>query len=331
MYFDKEERRQAVKSFSRIHGGLVLYSIIATVAIIVLQIAAAFVLDEATFNSFAGGPYYVWVLQVLSMYVIAFPLFLLMVKGLPSADREKSSISLKEFGYIFLVSEAIMLSGSIFSNWITEIIRVKLNAPVSNTTSDLILVTPPWVIILVVVIIGPIVEELIFRKVMIDKLSIYGDRLAVVVSALAFGLFHGNFFQLFYATALGLVLGYLYTKTRRSIYNCLLHMAVNFMGTVPALLMQDSLNRINAAVEEDGLVAANDLLLVYGLSLLQYALAIVGVFVLIVATFKRAYSFSDEQDIRIPIIHRPRVLLLNFGTLLFITYFIANCILSLFV
>lgn len=323
--FDKDDRRQAVKTFSRINGSLVWFSIIATVAILGVQIALANILDADAFNNIASSPYYIWILQVVGMYIIAFPLFLLMVRKLPSASREQSSINLKEFGYIFLVSEAIMLAGSIFSNWFTDMMAEKFNAPVTNTTSELIMQTPIWIIILVVVIIGPIVEELIFRKVMIDKLSIYGDRLAVVVSAIAFGLFHGNFDQLFYATALGLVLGYLYTKTRKSVYNCLLHIAINFMGTVPSLILMDSMERM-----ELGTATFADEILVSTVSSIISYMAIAGVIIFIVATVKRAYKFSDEQDIKIPVIHRPRVLFFNLGTIAFVGYCIANCILSLF-
>ena len=47
-----------------------------------------------------------------------------------------------------------------------------------------------------------------FRKLIIDRMSIYGDKLAIIVSSIAFGLFHGNFYQIFYATLIGFILGY---------------------------------------------------------------------------------------------------------------------------
>ena len=45
-----------------------------------------------------------------------------------------------------------------------------------------------------------------FRKLLIDRIVPFGQRVAVVVSGLAFGLFHGNFYQFFYAFSLGAVL-----------------------------------------------------------------------------------------------------------------------------
>ena len=329
--FTKADKRRAVKTFSRVHGSLVGYTVFALAVAYIIQLITMMIAGLDGLEALSENPYYFWGLQVASMYVIAFPLFLLLIRRMPVAKREKEGMSLKEFGAIFLVSEAIMLLGSLFSQWLTGMMEIFLGHEIPDTTSDIIISSPLWVIILVVVIIGPIVEEMIFRKAMIDRLSIYGDRLAVVVSAFAFGLFHGNFYQLFYATALGLVLGYVYTKTRRSVYNCILHIVINFMGTVPAILLQDSLDRINA-LPEDALIEGElllDMTILSAYSLLQYGLALAGIIILITATVNRTYRLSDRCEIKIPTKNLPRVLIFNIGTLLFITFCLVQCLMSL--
>lgn len=331
--FTKEDKKIAIKAFSRLHSASLWYLFIATAVIYIIQVILLLTLSENQLTALINSPYYVWGMQVLSMYVIAFPLFMLMISKLPKAEREKSNISFKEFVYIFLASEAIMLAGSLFSEWVIGMFESMLGFEVPNATSDMILNAPIWLVILVAVVIGPIVEEMIFRKAYIDRLSIYGDRLAVVVSAVAFGLFHCNFYQLFYATALGLVLGYVYTKTRRSIYNCLLHMAINFMGTMPSLLLSDSIDRLNA-LDEDAILEGQhliDALLVMGVSGLIYLFALAGAIIFIVATLKRAYRFSNECDIKMPFYRLPRVVLFNVGTLVFLIYCLLECFLSLFI
>ena len=85
---------------------------------------------------------------------------------------------------------------------------------------------------LLLVILAPIIEEYIFRKILIDRMHSYGEKLAVVTSALMFGLFHGNLSQFFYAYALGLVFGYVYLKTGRLRYSICLHMLINLLGGV---------------------------------------------------------------------------------------------------
>jgi membrane protease YdiL (CAAX protease family) len=69
---------------------------------------------------------------------------------------------------------------------------------------------------------------------------VYGERAAVITSALIFGLAHGNLSQLFYAFGLGLALGYVYIKTRRIVYTIILHMLVNLIGGVLAPLALNS-------------------------------------------------------------------------------------------
>ncbi|QHI73020.1 CPBP family intramembrane glutamic endopeptidase [Aminipila terrae] len=57
-------------------------------------------------------------------------------------------------------------------------------------------------------IIGPLSEELIFRGFVLRGLEKYGEKLAIVVSAVLFGAFHGNFIQGLFAFVVGLVLAY---------------------------------------------------------------------------------------------------------------------------
>ena len=57
-------------------------------------------------------------------------------------------------------------------------------------------------------ILAPISEELLFRGVLLRSLASHSKKLAILVSAILFGLFHGNLIQTPYAIVVGLVLGY---------------------------------------------------------------------------------------------------------------------------
>ncbi len=57
-------------------------------------------------------------------------------------------------------------------------------------------------------IIGPIVEELVFRGFIMRALEKHGKMLAIVVSSLFFGLMHANIPQSIFAVFSGLILGY---------------------------------------------------------------------------------------------------------------------------
>ena len=97
-------------------------------------------------------------------------------------------------------------------------------------------------IIIFVGILSPIVEEIVFRGVLLDKLRAYGDKRAICFTALTFALFHGNLSQFFYALILGLIFGYIAIKTNSIRYNIILHIIVNIFGSVimPALALSSN-------------------------------------------------------------------------------------------
>ena len=83
--------------------------------------------------------------------------------------------------------------------------------------------------ILLVGIIGPIVEEIIFRKLLIDRIRPYGEKIAVFFPALIFALAHGSLYQFFYAFLIGSVLSYIYVKTGKIIYSTIIHCIINLV------------------------------------------------------------------------------------------------------
>lgn len=91
---------------------------------------------------------------------------------------------------------------------------------------------------------APIVEELVFRGLILRGLEPYGKRFAILVSAILFGLFHGNLVQSPYAFVVGLVLGY--TAMEYSVvWAMVLHMLNN-------LVLGDSLLRLLSWMPEMG-------------------------------------------------------------------------------
>lgn len=124
----------------------------------------------------------------------------------------------------------------------------------------------------VLVIVAPITEELLFRGLILRGfLSRYSSRKALVLSAVLFGVFHLNPWQLFPATVAGLVLGWWFIQTR-SLVPCVLGHAVH--NSVFWLL-------VNAGVEVAGYTSpgAGELQPLW-LDLLGLALAAIGVWML---------------------------------------------------
>jgi hypothetical protein len=84
--------------------------------------------------------------------------------------------------------------------------------------------------LLYVCIVGPIIEELIFRGAIMRSLERFGLNFSIFISALIFGLFHIFTVQAVFAFLMGLILGYL--ASRYSIkWSILAHILINSVAT----------------------------------------------------------------------------------------------------
>lgn len=88
-------------------------------------------------------------------------------------------------------------------------------------------------------VLAPIFEEFWCRGLIIESLRPYGNGFAIFVSALLFGIIHANFAQFFYATALGIFLGYIYVSTGSLVTTTVMHAMFNSVSGVMILLMSD--------------------------------------------------------------------------------------------
>jgi len=225
------------------------------------------------------------VLSTLPMYLIGLPVFYLIIKRLPTFPLKGAPLTVSMAACFFLVSRFFIFVGSTVSTWLTNGFYALLGYELTDTTTELISNTPIWLILLVVVVIGPIVEELIYRKLMIDRLAAFGDVPAILFTAVLFGIGHGNLFQFAYAALLGAVFGYLYTSTGKLRYSVILHMLTNFLGSVAVLPLMD----IAVSVEEQLLAADGN---VEALLMGEGAAEFIPAFMLLLAYNAIVYSLA---------------------------------------
>jgi hypothetical protein len=216
-----------------------------------------------------------------------------------------------------------MQVGSLIGTFVNDAIGILTGKEIIDDTAALIEDIPMWLTVIVPVIIGPIIEELMFRKLMMDKLGTYGDRTAIIVSSIAFGLFHGNLSQFFYAVLIGFVLGYIYSKTSNVIYPIAMHMLLNFFGSIVPLLFIDSLETYLKLTEEIAAGVAVDMELFARVELISaiysfITFTLIGLGIFIIFKFKNRFFISDRCEIEIPKSKRANVILLNAGAIVFI-------------
>lgn len=105
------------------------------------------------------------------------------------------------------------------------------------------LMQEPWGYV-AVGIMAPLVEEVVFRGAILRKLlELTGHHwrwAAIVISAAVFGIVHGNFAQFIHAMLLGIVLGWMYTRTRSIVPGILMHWVNNTVAYVLTNLVPQS-------------------------------------------------------------------------------------------
>lgn len=81
-------------------------------------------------------------------------------------------------------------------------------------------------------VVAPVTEELLYRGFVQKAFSKVSQRFGIVMSALFFGLGHGNIAQFALAFLLGIFLGYISVKHNSIIPSMIVHAAVNILSTV---------------------------------------------------------------------------------------------------
>lgn len=177
----------------------------------------------------------------IPMYLVAFPLYLLISKPLETAKPEKHKMTFFQLFKAFLVCEFVGIVGNYIGVFVNLILSLFFKSNTASTMlTDGIFGESSGLFLVIAVVCAPFVEEMLFRKVLIDRIRKYGNGTAIVVSGLLFGLFHGNFTQFFYATFLGCVFAFIYIRTGKIQYTIGLHMTVNFWGSaLPYLAMRN--------------------------------------------------------------------------------------------
>ena len=117
----------------------------------------------------------------------------------------------------------------IFPKLSSNIIQPTVSDLVGRNTSEVVILF--LIEILSTAIVPAICEEYLFRGAILTNLLPFGKGTAIFASAFMFGMMHQNPLQILYTTLMGIVIGYIYVKTR-SIWICMLLHFFNNLTTV---------------------------------------------------------------------------------------------------
>ncbi|MCM1124700.1 MAG: CPBP family intramembrane metalloprotease [Eubacterium sp.] len=230
------------KTCKKEFSGLGLRMVVSALVIYGVQFAGQFIL-MSIHPEWIDNTDILLASTMIPMYAIGYPItFLILTAGNKGQTIEKHKMKPTHFMLAFLMAYALLMLGNIIGLGVTMGIGFLKGDPVDNSLVDIVGNGNIWISAIYIVILAPIFEEYLFRKIICDRVVKYGQGMAIIMSGMMFGLFHGNFNQFFYATFIGCFFAFIYVKTGNVKYTIGLHMIVNFIGSVLGGLMLQNLD-----------------------------------------------------------------------------------------
>ena len=225
------DRPYEKKRISTICLGLLILLAGSIMGSLVFSLLLRFLLPETVSSLNAD-----WWLSAAAQYLVGFPLCAIFISLVPADRMEEYPLSAGALGAFFLASCLLMFVGNLAGNRLNDLAAELLGREPAAFAAEQMMESSLLYSILVTGLAAPVWEEIIFRKMLIDRLNRLGDSAAIGISAVLFALFHANLQQFFYALAVGWLLGYVYAGTGRIRYSIIMHMGLNFFfGVLPVL------------------------------------------------------------------------------------------------
>lgn len=226
------------------------------------------------------------------VYFVVVPISVLII-------NKKNNFKLRNFfskpsmtkGDIFkwvLIGYSITMIVNIVFNTLFALIEsfgVKMEVPQMPSSDSWLSVVFSF---LFVAFLGPISEELIFRGSILGNTAKCGEWFAIVMSGVFFGLTHANYQQIFFATAMGIISGYVTIRAHSIIPAVIMHIGTNLISTIQMNLISrvDSrffeANLSNRALQELFIDNIGYLIPVFLLSFLSFAISFAGLVLFII-------------------------------------------------
>jgi membrane protease YdiL (CAAX protease family) len=232
---------------------LLLWTILLMFADFTLQ-GLFFQLTNRLFSSVAAG----------SLVAVLLPCFLLARArgGSLASEFDLGGVPWSVLGWAALAAVGSLLPASLLAQLSVQI------HPVPESWVQLFAEHMPQrgsdiaLALFAVMVAGPVAEELLFRGLLYRLARrVWGTSAAAVLSALAFGLLHGEPWYLFGLVALGLLLAYIYEMTGSLTPGVLTHAVYNGLSFALLLENRDLATSASGVNEFDVLLVVGSLLL----------------------------------------------------------------------
>jgi membrane protease YdiL (CAAX protease family) len=125
------------------------------------------------------------VLCIIFMYPLALFLYWLILQTVPKARQNWTyPMGVGRFLGWFVICMGGVYFGNLIGQFLMAVVSAITGQPMANQVEEMIMDMSLWAVILSAVILAPIMEELIFRKLVLDRLAGYGPAVVCVCAGL---------------------------------------------------------------------------------------------------------------------------------------------------
>lgn len=163
-------------------------------------------------------------------------------KGLPSHKPIYTSFNIKKWVLpaiiaVIAMNFALSFVNAIMISSLSPSFASKLSSPSDMTGRPMQEIVVLFIISIISTAVVPAIsEEYLFRGGVLTELLPFGKTTAILASSFLFGLMHQNPLQFLYTMLMGIIIGYVYVKTK-SIWACvLLHFLNNLVSVLEEYL-----------------------------------------------------------------------------------------------
>ncbi|MBO5858802.1 MAG: CPBP family intramembrane metalloprotease [Clostridia bacterium] len=238
MYLREQKEKKDIKYIGRVAGMCIIFYVV------IQNVLSLFLLSGTLRSAYYSDPDFQSVVSVI--FSVSSVLVPFAVGGYFINKRTKTDI----FNLSAPVSNKLMLTAvplgffvCLVGNYVTSCFvdfvdkfGIHLTAPETETPSGF---GGRFLYVLSIAVIPPLVEEFAIRGVVMQPLRKYGDKFAILASAIVFAVLHGNLVQAPFALIAGIGIGYAVCITNSVWTGVLIHAMNNLYSVVIEFMIAD--------------------------------------------------------------------------------------------
>ncbi|WP_019157044.1 CPBP family intramembrane glutamic endopeptidase [Robertmurraya massiliosenegalensis] len=183
----------------------------------------------------------IWIVFSFTAALLVILLLLRKEMKQPDLYRHSAPVSASAFWAIAGVFLALFAQGlaANIENWL----GIEMGS--ENTQQILSLIESFPIVVIVSSVIGPILEEIVFRKIIFGSLyKRLNFFLSAIISSVIFALAHAEIEHILLYSAMGFTFAFLYVKTKRIVVPIIAHVAMNTFVVLVQSVFKEDLERM---------------------------------------------------------------------------------------